>query len=155
MLRHNTWATGALIDFCAQQGPATLDARAPGTYGTVQGTLQHLVRAEQWYVQLLTGERIGTRIGRADRGTLTELSLIAPAIGARVLTVAANDDPSRAITMNGGRSSTVGVIIAQLVHHGNEHRTQVTTILGACGIEPPAVSAWGYGRAAGISEAEE
>ena len=48
-----------------------------------------------------------------------------------------------------------GVVLAQLVHHANEHRTQATTILGANGIEPPAVSGWGYGRAAGISEAEE
>jgi uncharacterized damage-inducible protein DinB len=54
-----------------------------------------------------------------------------------------------------GPRTTVGVIVAQLVHHGNEHRTQVTTILGANGIEPPPVSAWGYGRAAGISETEE
>jgi uncharacterized damage-inducible protein DinB len=44
---------------------------------------------------------------------------------------------------------------AQLVHHGNEHRTQITTILGANGIEPPPLSAWAYGRAAGISEVEE
>jgi len=47
------------------------------------------------------------------------------------------------------------VILAQLVHHGNEHRAQATTILGANGIEPPPQSGWGYGRAAGISEAEE
>lgn len=155
MLRHNSWATGALIDFCRPLDPATLDAHTPGTYGTVQGTLQHLVRAEQWYVQLLTGELIGGRIGRVDRSTLAELSLIALAIGARALTVAANDDASRVIMMNEGRSSTVGVILAQLVQHGNEHRTQITTILGTRGIEPPPVSAWGYGRAAGFSEAEE
>ena len=51
--------------------------------------------------------------------------------------------------------TTVGVILAQLVHHGNEHRTQVTTILGSNGIEPPSVSAWGYGRALKISKTEE
>ena len=57
--------------------------------------------------------------------------------------------------LNEGRRSTVGVILTQLVHHGSEHRTQITTILGANGIEPPPLSAWAYGRAAGISEAEE
>ena len=67
----------------------------------------------------------------------------------------ATDDVARRIDMNEGRGSTVGVVLAQLVHHGNEHRTQATTILGANGIEPPALSGWGYGRAAGISEAEE
>ena len=41
--------------------------------------------------------------------------------------------PTAQIVMDEGKGprTTVGVILAQLVHHGNEHRTQVTTILGA------------------------
>jgi uncharacterized damage-inducible protein DinB len=157
VLRHNTWATGALLDFCRTLDPARLDDNARGTYGSLYGTLQHLVGAEQWYLQLLTGELVGARIRRGQRHTLDELASIAVAIGARELTVAAADDPDRQIVMDEGKGprTTVGVIVAQLVHHGNEHRTQVTTILGANGIEPPPLSAWGYGRAAGISETEE
>jgi uncharacterized damage-inducible protein DinB len=157
VLRHNTWATGALLDFCRTLDPSHLDDRAAGTYGTLYGTLQHLVGAEQWYVQLLTGEVVGARVRRTQRHTLDELASVATAIGARELKVAASDDPERHIVMDEGKGprTTVGVILAQLVHHGNEHRTQVTTILGASGIEPPPVSAWGYGRAMGISEAEE
>jgi uncharacterized damage-inducible protein DinB len=157
VLRHNTWATGALLDFCRTLDPTRLNDHAAGTYGTLYGTLQHLVGAEQWYVQLLTGDLIGARIRRDERHTLGELASIAAAIGARELAVAASDDPDRPIVTNAGegRRSTVGVVLAQLVHHGNEHRTQVTTILGANGIEPPPVSGWGYGRAAAISETEE
>jgi len=56
--------------------------------------------------------------------------------------------------MNEGRGSTVGVVLAQLVHHGNEHRTQATTILGAHGIEPPHYSAFNWGHELGkISQA--
>jgi len=108
-------------------------------------------------VQLLTGDLIGARIRRGQRHTLDELGSIAAAIGARELAVAASDDPDRQIVMDDGKGprTTVGVILAQLVHHGNEHRTQVTTILGSNGIEPPAVSAWGYGRAMKISETGE
>ena len=153
VLRHNTWATGALLDFCRTLDPARLDEGAAGTYGTLSATLQHLVGAEQWYVQLLTGELVGARIRRTKRHTLDELASIATAIGARELDVAASDDPDRQIVMDDGKGprTTVGVILAQLVHHGNEHRTQVTTILGSNGVEPPPVSAWGYGRATGIS----
>ena len=113
--------------------------------------------AEQWYVQLLTGDLIGARIRRDERHTLDELMSIAVAIGARELAVAASDGPERQIVMDDGKGpqTTVGVLLAQLVHHGNEHRTQATTILGSNGFEPPAVSAWAYGRAAGISETEE
>jgi uncharacterized damage-inducible protein DinB len=157
VLRHNTWANGTLLDFCRALDPARLDERAVGTYGSLYGTLQHLVGAEQWYVQLLTGEIIGARIRRDQRHTIDELASVAAAIGARELTVAASDDPDRQIVMDEGKGprTTVGVILAQLVHHGNEHRTQATTILGANGIEPPAVSAWAYGRAAAISETGE
>lgn len=152
VLRHNTWANGTLLDFCRALDPARLDDQAPGTYGTLYGTLQHLVSGEQWYVQLLTGELIGTEIRRAERRTLDELASIAVALGARALAIAASDDPDRAIPVDDDDHSTVGTVLAQLVHHGNEHRTQATTILGASGIEPPEISGWAYGRAVGISE---
>jgi uncharacterized damage-inducible protein DinB len=156
VLRHNTWATVTLLEFCAALDPAMLEASATGTYGTLSGTLQHLVGAEQWYLQLLTGDILGgPRIRRTERHSIAELIATAKATGARVLGIADSDDATRRIDVDPGRPSTVGVIIAQLVHHGNEHRTQATTILGANGVEPPALSGWGYGRAAGISEAAE
>ena len=156
VLRHNTWANGAIIEFCRGLDPAEHERGSPGTYGTIERTLQHLVGAEQWYVQLLTGELIGRRLRRdGPRTALDDVAGIAAATGKRVIALAEADDPTRRIEMNEGRRSTVGVILAQLVHHGNEHRTQITTILGANGIEPPPLSAWAYGRAAGISEAED
>ncbi|HEX6060432.1 MAG TPA: DinB family protein [Candidatus Limnocylindria bacterium] len=156
VLRHNTWANVTLLDSCAALDLAALEMTATGTYGTLYGTLQHVVGAEQWYLQLLTGEVLGrSRIRRGERHSLDELITTAKATGARVLAVAATDDVARRIDIDPGRASTVGVILAQLVHHGNEHRTQATTILGANGVEPPALSGWGYGRAAGISEAAE
>jgi uncharacterized damage-inducible protein DinB len=157
VVRHNTWATVTLLEFCATIDPARLEQTAPGTYGSLYGTLQHLVGGEQWYLWLLTGQLLGgARIRRDDaRHSLGELISVAKATGARALEVTATDDVARRIEMNEGRASTVGVILAQLIHHGNEHRTQATTILGANGVEPPPISGWGYGRAAGISEAEE
>jgi uncharacterized damage-inducible protein DinB len=155
VLRHNTWANLTLLDFCREVDPAILDMSARGTYGTVYGTLQHLVGAQQWYVQLITGELLGTRIRRTERRAVEDLIAVATATGERSLRIAETEDPDRRVEMNEGRASTVGVIVAQLVHHGNEHRTQATTILGANGLEPPPISGWGYGRAAGISEVEE
>jgi uncharacterized damage-inducible protein DinB len=156
VLRHNTWANGAIIAFFRDLDPATQESVSPGTYGTIERTLQHLVGAQQWYTQLLTGELIGPRLRRdGPRPTLDLLAAVAAGTGERIAAVAEADDPARRIEMNEGRRSTVGVILAQLVHHANEHRTQITTILGANGIEPPPLSAWAYGRANRISEAEE
>jgi uncharacterized damage-inducible protein DinB len=155
VLRHNTWANGTLLDFCRALDPARLDDQAAGTYGSLHGTLQHLVGGEQWYVQLITGDLIGREIRRTERRTLDELASIAVALGARSLAIAASDDSDRGIQVDDEvdrkTRSTVGTVLAQLVHHGNEHRTQATTILGAGGIEPPEISGWAYGRAVGIS----
>lgn len=156
VLRHNTWANGNLLDFCRALDPARLEDQAAGTYGTLYGTLQHLVSGEQWYVHLMTGELIGTEIRREERRTLEELASIAARLGARALAIAASDDPDRAIPVDDEvdrkTHSTVGTVLAQLVHHGNEHRTHATTILGSNGIEPPEISGWAYGRAVGISD---
>jgi uncharacterized damage-inducible protein DinB len=155
VLRHNTWANGRLLEFCRALEPDRLDEQAAGTYGTLYGTLQHLVSGEQWYLQLMTGELIGAEIRRDQRRTLDDLASIAARLGVRALAVAASDDPDRAVVVDREvdrrTDSTVGTVMAQLVHHGNEHRTQATTILGAGGIEPPEISGWAYGRAVGIS----
>ncbi len=37
-----------------------------------------------------------------------------------------------------------GVVIAQAVHHGNEHRTQIATILTSLGIQPPSLGVWEF-----------
>lgn len=37
-----------------------------------------------------------------------------------------------------------GIFITQALHHANEHRAHLCTILGALGQEPPDVSGWGY-----------
>lgn len=155
VLRHNAWANETLLEFCRGLDPVTLEAKASGTYGTLYGTLQHIVGAEQWYVELLTGVLQGPRLRRTERHTLDQLLETARAVAPLELKVARSDDPTRRIEMDHGRGSTVGVILAQIVHHGNEHRTQATTILGANGVEPPPLSAWGYGRWAKLSEAEE
>jgi uncharacterized damage-inducible protein DinB len=156
VLRHNTWATGALLEFIGSLPRERLDARAGGTYGTLLETVAHVVRSEQWYVQLLTGDVVGRKLRRDDAHDPGELARLAETLGARALAVAEKDDPNRAIAMHEGRErSTVGVVLAQLVHHGNEHRTQATTILGANGIAPPPLSSWAYGRAVGLSTAEE
>ena len=59
VLRHNSWANRTLLEHCAGLGPDTLDLEAAGTYGSLYGTLQHIVGAEQFYIRLLTGDVLG------------------------------------------------------------------------------------------------
>ena len=54
--RHNLWANLKLLDACAQLPPERLRADAPGTFGSIYRTLMHIVRAEEWYNFLFTGQ---------------------------------------------------------------------------------------------------
>ncbi len=42
------------------------------------------------------------------------------------------------------------VAVIQMINHGNEHRAQISTILGQRGIEPPALDGWAYAQATGL-----
>jgi len=155
VLRHNAWATLSLLEFCGSLGPEALELSAIGTYGTLYGTLQHLVGGEQWYISLLTGEWLGGRpVRRDERRSLDDLVAVATAVGQRGIALAAVEDEPRRVDLGGGEWATAGVIFAQLVHHGNEHRTQATTILGANGIGPPSLGGWAYGVATGTAQGE-
>lgn len=151
VLRHNAWANRALLEHCTALGPGALDLKAAGTYGTLYGTLQHLVGGEQFYIRLLTGESLGTPVRKTERRAPDDLVVIAAMTGSRAIDVAANDDPDRVIG-EGDDWTTVGIVLAQLVHHGNEHRAQATTILGSSGRTTPKIGAWTYGIANGLSQ---
>ena len=43
----------------------------------------------------------------------------------------------------------MGIRLAQAIHHGTDHRSQVCTILTTIGIEPPEIDAWDYAEQAG------
>jgi uncharacterized damage-inducible protein DinB len=152
VLRHNAWANKTLLEHCAKLEPSALEQRAAGTYGTLYGTLQHLVAGEQWYIRLLTGELLGTEIRRTERHSLAELIAVSARTGARAHELAASDDASRVIEVDGPEDrSTVGVVFAQLVNHANEHRAHANTILSVNGRPTPVISGWRYGMQKGIS----
>ncbi len=44
--------------------------------------------------------------------------------------------------------------LAQVIHHGTDHRSQVCTILSTLGIEPPEIDVWAYGEATGRTRTE-
>jgi uncharacterized damage-inducible protein DinB len=125
----------------------------PGPNGTVVETLLHLVDAEASYLYRLTGEW-PSNPWREDYAVgievLIERASVLSATLERFL-AGEWDDERLDQRWSDDEVFTVraGVFLAQTLHHANEHRAHVCTILGALGIEPPDVSAWGYARATG------
>lgn len=156
--RHEVWATTELLKFCAKLTSDQLRWTVPGTYGTIHNTLQHVVRAQRGYLFRLTGEE--------DPGPPDDASAELPMDTARLLAVseliakeervgermeallAKPFDPSRVVKLRQG-TATAGIILAQFIHHGSDHRAHIGTILGANGIETPELDLWVWADAHG------
>ena len=150
--RHNAWATIRLIDVCAALTPEQLVTEVPGTYGSIADTLHHLVDSDAWYLTFFRDEGI-TPVEGDKPAALSELRAAMDANGALWLEVLADaPDADRLLEDLDGDTrylAPIGVRLAQVVHHGTDHRSQVCTALTLLGVEPPKIDVWDYGDASG------
>lgn len=144
---HHVWATLQLIDACLPLTEEQLATSVPGTYGSILDTMRHLVGADVSYLSLLSGGSV-QRIDE-DSMDLRALRASMEANGPAWAALVARDlDPDEHVVRHHDDGSTngapLGVRIAQVIHHGTDHRSQVCTALTALGIEPPAIDVWDY-----------
>jgi uncharacterized damage-inducible protein DinB len=156
---HHNWATLRLLDACAALTPEQLAATATGTMGSIIDTLRHLVGADTSYLWVLAGgpEPVDPDEQRLDVAALRAEMERAGAGWAAYL--AADLDPEQIIVRHrddGSETRTpLGLRLAQVVHHGTDHRSHVATILTTLGIEPPAMDVWDYAVSVGRFEETE
>jgi uncharacterized damage-inducible protein DinB len=144
---HHAWATLRLVDTCLTLSPEQLARAVPGTYGSILQTMRHLVGADRSYLFALTGGRIGGI--DADQMDLPALravmaenhagwsSLLAQDLDPELVVVRHRDDGSES-------HAPMGVRLAQALHHGTDHRSQVCTALTSLGLDPPAIDVWDF-----------
>ena len=142
---HHVWATLRLIDACLPLTPEQLGRSVPGTYGSILETMRHLVGADSSYLFALTGGRVPAI--DEDRMDLPELRTAMEGNGAAWSSLLAQDlDPDLVVVRHredGSEShAPMGVRLAQALHHGTDHRSQVCTGLTMLGVEPPAIDVW-------------
>ena len=144
---HHVWATLRLIDTCLPLSPEQLEATAEGTYGSILTTMRHTVGADSDYLFVLTGGRVSQI--EEDSMDLPALRAVMEANGpAWASLLAENPDPDSDVIRqrdDGSESiAPMGIRLAQAVHHGTDHRSQICTVLTTLGIEPPAIDVWDY-----------
>lgn len=156
LVRHETWATDRLLAFCEGLTPEQLRYSVPGTYGTIEATLRHLVSAKERYHRTLAGQLPHGGAIDDDSATvdLAQLRRVSLELGDALLEVA-DMDPERVLERR-RRDGTLlyakaGTLLAQLIHHGNDHRTQVETTLSAHGVTAgrPDLDVWSFVAAEG------
>ena len=149
---HHIWATLRVLDACAPLSEEQLASAVPGTFGSILDTLRHTVGADCSYLELLSGGQVAP----VDEESM-DLAALRAAMEANgpvwQAVLAEATDPDAGITRHRDDGSTatapLGIRLAQVVHHGTDHRSQVCTALTALGITPPEIDAWDMALAQG------
>ena len=146
---HHCWATLRLIEACRPLSAEQLASSVEGTYGPILETMRHLVSSDRGYLWVLTEGAVD----RADEEGL-DLAAMQAVMEADAKEwqsfLAADLDPDRVVVRHrddGSEShAPLGIRLAQAIHHGTDHRSQVCTALTNLGIEPPAIDAWDFAQ---------
>ena len=155
LYRHKTWATLQLIEYCKGLGDEDLDATILGTFGTIRDTLRHVVDSEEGYFRLVTGERLAPALPDGPI-SLPELADRIRRMGPHWELLAADTKAqAREVTTSDGWRLRAALPMAQAIHHADDHRSHVLSILGARGLpvpEPNGLDVWGYVEAEGLMQ---
>lgn len=148
---HHVWATVHLLDSCTQLTSDQLGATVTGTYGSIIDTLRHIVGADVAYLEVLAGDQADFD---EEAATLADLrSRMVTHLRAWAGVVADDPDPdTEAIRYRDDGSeghAPTGIRLAQVLHHGTDHRSQVCTTLTSLGIEPPEIDVWAFAQSQG------
>jgi uncharacterized damage-inducible protein DinB len=147
LIRYNNWANAQVLAACQNLAGNQLAAAAPGAYGTIRDTLEHIIRAEADYVGRMTGNPLQPSFKWAEEADLAELSAFANQVADALLDTVQRIAPTAIV-----HEEEDGLFIdyqsrhlfMQAINHGIEHRTNITTILSSLGLSAPEVDGWSY-----------
>ena len=146
-LRYNTWANLRLLEVCEKLTNEQLSSSVIGTYGTIYRTWVHIIDSEDYYLGLLTKAHLPPPFRWEDTPSLAEIKNYAVQTGEALVQAAVKaqaDDLVQEETKEGTLRYKAIVVWIQIVDHGIEHRTNITTILTQLGLDHPEIDAWGY-----------
>lgn len=146
---HHVWASLRLLDACQGLTAEQLGTPVPGTYGSILDTARHLVASDAGYLAVVTGGR--TQRVDADEMDMAELRAeMATHASAWSGLLEGDIDPAADFVRkqdDGSEShAPLGIRLAQALHHGTDHRSQICTALTTLGIDPPLIDVWDFGE---------
>jgi uncharacterized damage-inducible protein DinB len=144
---HHVWATLRLLDACLVLSPTQLGTPVPGTYGSILDTQRHLVGADCSYLSVAGRDPV---VIDEDRMGLTELRAAMESNGPAWSRLLEQDlDPDAVLERHRDDGSEthapLSIRLAQVLHHGTDHRSQICTALTTLGVEPPLIDVWDFG----------
>lgn len=147
LLQHHLWANLRILEACRQVPIDDLEATAPGTYGTIQATIAHMIESEYGYLRLMGWPGDQPAALQFDHTDLDQLGVLIRQRGEYLVELIGSIDASThyEVTSHGTTWQVpFSFFLTQLINHATEHRTNITTILAGVGIEAPETSGWVY-----------
>ena len=146
---HHVWATVRLMDACLELTEDQLTSVVPGTFGSILATQRHLVGSDASYLFVIGGGK--SPLIDEENMSLPELRESMQGHESAWSRLLAQDlDPAAPVVRHrddGSEShAPLGIRLAQALHHGSDHRSQICTVLTTLGIEPPAIDVWDFGE---------
>jgi uncharacterized damage-inducible protein DinB len=153
-LHYNRWANLQLIDACLGLTPDQLASTAPGAYGSIYDTFVHLIRAEGSYYRRLSGIRLDPPFSWDPAPSLSEIRPYAEQVSSALLDTAGQMQVTDTIERTWNEPEWDGLparykavsLLIQVLNHGIEHRTNITTILAQRGLQTPDLAGWEFMR---------
>jgi uncharacterized damage-inducible protein DinB len=145
LFAYNAWANALMFDACRNVDQVSLDAQAPGTYGSLIDTLKHQVQVEVVYAHMLRDEPLPTDEAQ-DQFLAHDLAWYADTaarVGREYTELLAHasqtyyDQPLRVPWFDFALTKHDGLL--QVLTHSAQHRTQVFSVLGQNSVAVPDV----------------
>lgn len=146
LIRYNQWANEQVLTICIGLDKEKVSTPIPGAYGSIHRTLGHMLYAEADYIGRITGAQPQPPFKWEEGPSLEQLRDFAAQVGQAFLEVVERTEPTQMV-----HEEENGLFIdyqarqlfMQLVIHGIEHRTNVTTHLTMLGVALPELDGWG------------
>jgi uncharacterized damage-inducible protein DinB len=146
---HHVWATLRVIDGCTSLPPHQLERHISGAFGSIFETTRHIVGSDAWYLFVITGGRVP--MIDEERMDLQEFRGVMVRNGAAWSSLLAErPDPDTDVVAHRSDGTEghapMGIRLAQVLHHGTDHRSQICTGFSAIGEQPPDIDVWAFGH---------
>lgn len=154
MARYNQWMNARLLELMAAHTDADFHANTGAFFGSVWGTLNHLIVADLIWMGRLSGHATGTALSAAkalpqptglNDALYSELSAFAPVrremddLWLSYIEGLSDADLETPITyrrVNGdAHTKPLGLVLSHVFNHQTHHRGQITTLLSQMGLD--------------------
>jgi uncharacterized damage-inducible protein DinB len=148
---YNLWATGALLDAADRATAEQLTQPLGSSFGTLLGTLQHMLGAEWVWLERFNGRSPASFPGADGLTTIAAIRRLWDEVSAGLdAVIAATPDLDRAVayrTFKGDSfAQPLGDLLQHVFNHGSYHRGQVAMSLRLLGLPAPSTDLVAFQR---------